>query len=489
MAFDGHANLAASLVATAPSPATSGTSLVVTAASGTFFPAVPFNATIWPAGTAAPTHANAEIVRVTNVTTDTLTVTRAQEGTSARTVVVGDQIAATITAKTLTDIESNSSDWLVQYVLGAGRSGGQSVIGGTGGSDILTLTGSSSSTHAGSLAITSKTNIYNVTETVTATTYRGLLSVAGTYTLNFVNCDFGTGTGTGVIDLSPTIIAQQSMLSTGMAPIRVGHTVKNLSSVNSIALAGASVVSRTTYTGDTQAGTTLQATADIFSSMTLTAVNSGTITASGDYVNFEARLAADATSGTVNLSGSYEAFQMVAPVLTNSPTVATVTGFRVAPHSAGSTASNGVWIGALTGAGANTGVLIAKPSGGTSNIGLQNSGATAFTPTTSTLTATTSTIDPSGTATRLANTSGGSLTLAPAASGPIIPDGVDGQILIVFNGGAQNVVLTDQGTQAGSNLRLATSGTPITLGQRDNITFLFSSTVGDWIEIARTNVI
>lgn len=102
---DAHANFAASLVATAPSPATSGTSLVVTAADGAKFPAVPFNATIWPAG-AQPTTANAEIVRVTARSTDTLTITRAQEGSSARTVIVGDQIAATITAKTLTDVET-----------------------------------------------------------------------------------------------------------------------------------------------------------------------------------------------------------------------------------------------------------------------------------------------------------------------------------------------------------------------------------------------
>lgn len=102
--FDTHKNLAYSLVATAPSPAASGTSLVVTAAQGTRFPAVPFNATIWPANT-IPTPANSEIVRVTAIATDTLTITRTQEGTSARTVIVGDQIAATITAKTLTDVE------------------------------------------------------------------------------------------------------------------------------------------------------------------------------------------------------------------------------------------------------------------------------------------------------------------------------------------------------------------------------------------------
>lgn len=105
---DSHKNFAYSLVATAPSPATSGTSLVVTAGQGTLFPAVPFNATVWPAGS-NPLSTNAEIVRVTAITTDTLTITRAQESSSARSIIVGDQIAATITAKTLTDVEFSDS--------------------------------------------------------------------------------------------------------------------------------------------------------------------------------------------------------------------------------------------------------------------------------------------------------------------------------------------------------------------------------------------
>ncbi len=105
MAFDNHKNLAYSTVATAPSPATSGTSLVIQTGDGAIFPAAPFNVTIWPAG-AAPLITNAEIARVTAKSTDTLTITRAQEGTSARTVIVGDQIAASITVKTITDIEA-----------------------------------------------------------------------------------------------------------------------------------------------------------------------------------------------------------------------------------------------------------------------------------------------------------------------------------------------------------------------------------------------
>ena len=104
MTIDAHRNLAVSAVVTAPSPAVSGTSLVVTSGHGARFPTAPFNATVWPAA-AQPDPANAEIVRVTARTTDTLTIVRAQESTTARTVIVGDQIAATITAQTLTDVE------------------------------------------------------------------------------------------------------------------------------------------------------------------------------------------------------------------------------------------------------------------------------------------------------------------------------------------------------------------------------------------------
>lgn len=104
---DAHANFAYSTVATAPSPATTGTSLTVASGDGAKFPAPPFNATVWPAS-AQPLKSNAEIVRVTAIATDTLTITRTQESTTARSIGVGDQIAATITAKTVTDAESGA---------------------------------------------------------------------------------------------------------------------------------------------------------------------------------------------------------------------------------------------------------------------------------------------------------------------------------------------------------------------------------------------
>ena len=101
--MDAHKNFAYSLITVAPAPASSGTSMTV--ADGTVFPSAPFNATVWPVDE-LPLAANAEIVRVTNIAGNVLTVTRAQESSSARTIVVGDQIAATVTNKTLTDIES-----------------------------------------------------------------------------------------------------------------------------------------------------------------------------------------------------------------------------------------------------------------------------------------------------------------------------------------------------------------------------------------------
>jgi hypothetical protein len=110
MAFDAHANFGVSSVAVAPSPATTGTSLTVATGEGTRFPAAPFNATLAPSGVLA-TPANAEIVRVTARSGDVLTITRAQEGSVARAVVVGDLCVASITAKALQDIETMPYAW------------------------------------------------------------------------------------------------------------------------------------------------------------------------------------------------------------------------------------------------------------------------------------------------------------------------------------------------------------------------------------------
>jgi hypothetical protein len=96
--MDAVANFTVTTVAIPPSPATSGTSLTVHSGDGANFPATPFSATAWPVGQ-IPSVSNAEIVRVTSMAGDIITtMTRAQEGTTAKPIAAGYQLAQTITA-------------------------------------------------------------------------------------------------------------------------------------------------------------------------------------------------------------------------------------------------------------------------------------------------------------------------------------------------------------------------------------------------------
>lgn len=118
MAFDAHANFAYGTVLIAPSPGDTGTSLVLAPGAAALMPAVPFNAVVWPTGV-APLAKNAEIVRVTNISANTLTITRAQEGTAARTIQDGDQFANAITNKVFTDIEGAFTSGFPDGTVGA----------------------------------------------------------------------------------------------------------------------------------------------------------------------------------------------------------------------------------------------------------------------------------------------------------------------------------------------------------------------------------
>lgn len=72
---------------------TKATSLVLQSGYGASMPAVPFYLTLTPA-TQLSTQGNSEIVLVTGRTSDTLTITRAQKNTTAKSFAVGDIVAA-----------------------------------------------------------------------------------------------------------------------------------------------------------------------------------------------------------------------------------------------------------------------------------------------------------------------------------------------------------------------------------------------------------
>lgn len=93
-------DFATGLVLTAPSPATSGTSITLETGKGSLMPAVPFNATVSPDGE-LPTLSNAEKVIVTARSSDTLTITRAQGDTTAKTILAGWRLSNTVFAEDL----------------------------------------------------------------------------------------------------------------------------------------------------------------------------------------------------------------------------------------------------------------------------------------------------------------------------------------------------------------------------------------------------
>lgn len=127
---DHHKNFAYSTVLVAPVTALAGTTMTIQPGDGSKFPDCPFNATVWPTGV-QPISTNAEIVRVTNIQDDVLTIVRTQEGSANRSIVINDQIAATITAQTLVDAEDPLTTW-APMLLANGATALQTLASATG---------------------------------------------------------------------------------------------------------------------------------------------------------------------------------------------------------------------------------------------------------------------------------------------------------------------------------------------------------------------
>lgn len=131
-------NLSYGTIATPPAPALSGNTVTLNTGEGAYFNEGT-QATLFPEN-AMPLPTNAEIVRITDVTGDVLTLDRADEGSIAREVDAGWQIHSGITESYITDllglIGTKASDSLVVH-----KSGAETIVGGKDFTGSLTHNG------------------------------------------------------------------------------------------------------------------------------------------------------------------------------------------------------------------------------------------------------------------------------------------------------------------------------------------------------------
>lgn len=112
--------------------------------------------------------------------------------------------------------------------------------------------------------------------------------------------------------------------------------------------------------------------------------------------------------------------------------------------------------------------------GASATSSFRNRTRTVFTPTTAqAITAASSTILANATFVMISNSTGAGITIT---ANPTIVDGEDGQILIILQTGANNVIV-----QNGNNLDLGAASRTMT--QNDILMLIFSATTGDWMEM------
>ena len=315
MSYDGHINFGYTTVLIAPTPADSGTNLTLATGGGALMPSVPFNATVWPSGT-GPLLSNAEIVRVTDVTGDVVTFTRAQEGTSAKSIAVGWQFANSITTKIITDLETAidalPTSAIQSISAGTAIASGSQVVFADGNGVTFGITGNtltaSISTGGGGGAAISAGGASQNTGTIIFSNSNGV--------------SFGLNAGTLTATVATNYQSQGAYLTTAMLSnaatisninFSAGTTSQNLSKLTfadsngiSFGLNG-SVVTATVATNYQSAGaylTTARASNDAIGLNTALTANGVSVTAnsSGLSLNFPAFLTTAMASNAATIS-------------------------------------------------------------------------------------------------------------------------------------------------------------------------------------------
>lgn len=226
MAVDAHSNFGFGTITTAPSPRDSGTSCNMSAADAASLPAVPFNCVAVPRGV-DPLSGTGEIVRVTANASGALTITRAQESTTAKPIDVGWRLYNAATAKVFTDIEAalNPTGTINPY---AGR---------TAPSNWLMCDGS------------------NVSRTTYAALFAIIAPVVGTFTVTIATPAVVTLNGHGFQTGDPVYLTTTGALPTGLVAntlyyvVRVDANSFNLSTTQANAYAGTKIATTGTQSG------------------------------------------------------------------------------------------------------------------------------------------------------------------------------------------------------------------------------------------------
>lgn len=234
--------------------------LTLTVTSSATFPAVTTASGNWFYACLQDTFANLEIVKVTNVTGTTWTVTRAIGGTSARAFASGSVVELRLTAETLTDIYSytvagtlqNSTPMWLTSVSGTNAVAGSltPTLTSYAAGQTFRFLAAGANTGAVTLNINSL-GIKNVTKTGTTPLEAGDIPANGIVTVTYDGTQFQLG--------SPTTIVNDTSSTTTQYPVfgasTSGGLVPKTSSANltfkpSLGLLGlGTVFSSSTYPG------------------------------------------------------------------------------------------------------------------------------------------------------------------------------------------------------------------------------------------------
>ena len=339
----------------------------------------------------------------------------------------------------------------IDVTLSGGIAGGDTLTGGTGAGDDLTLASTAHATR-GTIFVRDPVQLLSEDKTHTGTTgYAGITS-ANTVTLQDTAGGLRSGNLYYGIKLSPTLVFEEDgAVLFANAGVESSYTILNASTETRTVPGAYGVVAAPIYKGQGAGG-------------------SLTVTTSGSYRDYVlvSRVGGAGPTCTVTAHATVVSDLVVEP----GGTVTTRRGilFNNAANTGTLTTQVGVDVAALTAA--------------TTNIGIRNASTTVNTPiANANITAVSATIRHDASTVTL--TADASYTLTSA---PTISDGQNGERLLVINvDTADTITLQDQGTLASSNLRL--SATTIALGPRDSIELVYSSTVGDWVQVGQVNVV